>query len=73
MSSRRRCQSRWVGVHQQPTTSCSLCVQAAVFHRRFAYPDLLLCADCLAQHPETTPLVTRRPAELESECEASLP
>jgi hypothetical protein len=55
MSSRQRCQSRWVGAHQQPTTSCSLCGQVAVFHWRFAYPDLLLCADCLESYPETLP------------------
>ena len=38
--------------HKDPWVHCDFCDQAAVFHWRESYPDLLLCADCLESYPE---------------------
>jgi hypothetical protein len=40
------------GEHKDPWVQCDFCDQAAVYHWRDTYPDLLLCARCLKDYPE---------------------
>lgn len=44
---------RWPGhAGRSPHYLCDYCPSEAVFHWRTTYPDLMLCAACLALYPE---------------------